>query len=150
MKEECDGLGAKYEAPDDLDQLYFREDIHGQQIFHLIDAVNDWKKEIDVLPSRYFDTHEDAIKYHGYSNYDNYLKLVRADTTRIGCAEVHCQDDGRRSYRVFCLMNNMPLKSGDVVYQIGKGGCTEDDASSCPDGSSCERETGLCKMDEEQ
>ncbi|EYB99268.1 hypothetical protein Y032_0123g1109 [Ancylostoma ceylanicum] len=43
-------------------------------------------------------------------------ELIREDITEIACAQAHCKEGGEK-YRAFCLLDNPPLKKGDILYQ---------------------------------
>ncbi|EPB71302.1 SCP-like protein [Ancylostoma ceylanicum] len=81
---------------------------------------------------------ENELKYQKINrNYFNFdlakFKLVRANTSRIGCAAKSCGG----TKKLYCLTNNKPLKNGDTVYEYSdtdNGGCP---INKCPEGSTC-------------
>ncbi|EYC12878.1 hypothetical protein Y032_0045g1136 [Ancylostoma ceylanicum] len=104
-------------------------------------AVSEWIKEISE-----FAVSDIAITDKEVTFKDNalreYLNLMRPNLTKIGCAEVLCNDNGMNKYRAFCLTDKPPLKPNEVVYEAGKGGCKH--------GENCPQETcdkfGMCDV----
>ncbi|KHJ94907.1 SCP-like protein [Oesophagostomum dentatum] len=82
--------------------------------------------------------------HHQYRNLKELLNLLRDCMTSLGCAEKNCveQRTGVNIYNVLCLSSEKPLQPREVVYSVGKGGCTSDD--DCPRHSRC-GERGLCR-----
>ncbi|KAL6732244.1 hypothetical protein Aduo_003024 [Ancylostoma duodenale] len=118
--------------------VFYRMDIDWEEP-ELTSAAWAWTKEID----------ESAVSSNAISNkavtfkdsaLREYLNLMRSSTTKIGCAEVLCKENGMNKYRAFCLTDKPPLKDNEVVYEAGKGGC--DKGEKCPNGFTCKK--GLC------
>ncbi|KAK6727163.1 hypothetical protein RB195_005089 [Necator americanus] len=72
----------------------------------------------------------------------DYLHLMRAVSSKIGCADISCSRGDVRIYRAICLLNKNPLADGGVVYNVGLGGCAK--GGTCQEGV-CDQ-FGFCDL----
>ncbi|EYC12905.1 hypothetical protein Y032_0045g1150 [Ancylostoma ceylanicum] len=105
----------------------------------ILTAMDSWTNEINEFAMQQVGT--DKVIYRD-PVVRNWLNLIRPDITKIGCAEITCVENGLNKYRAYCLVDKAPLKLGDVVYEVGKGGCKN--GEKCPSGFKCDRH-GFCK-----
>ncbi|KAK6727146.1 hypothetical protein RB195_005077 [Necator americanus] len=115
--------------------IYYDTDLDGSDDADLFKAVWHWTKEISK-----FAVSDDAFtaKQVVYRNDDwrlyDYLNLVRAASSKIGCADITCRRRDMRRYRAVCLLNRNPLTDRDIIYKTGLGGCNK--------GETCQ--SGVC------
>ncbi|EPB65308.1 SCP-like protein, partial [Ancylostoma ceylanicum] len=81
--------------------IFYSKDIDWD-VPEITSAVSEWIKEISE-----FAVSDIAITDKEVTFKDNalreYLNLMRPNLTKIGCAEVLCNDNGMNKYRAFCL-----------------------------------------------
>ncbi|EPB69042.1 hypothetical protein ANCCEY_11859 [Ancylostoma ceylanicum] len=127
-------------APTGKTGIFYSKDMDWD-VPDITSAVTEWMEEISE-----FAVSDIAITDKEVTFKDNalreYLNLMRPNLTKIGCAEVLCNDKGMSKYRAFCLTDQSPLKLDDVVYEAGNGGCKE--GEQCPQGS-CDQ-FGMCDV----
>ncbi|KAK6730220.1 hypothetical protein RB195_006964 [Necator americanus] len=121
-------------GPDGTTALFFHIDVDfdGPELFS---AVWDWAKQINKFAvSDVAITNKQVVYKDQDRNLYEYLNLMRAVTSKIGCADITCKDGDLRKYRAVCLLNRNPLTNGAVVYKAGSGGCNK--------GETCQ--SGVC------
>ncbi|ETN86810.1 hypothetical protein NECAME_05802 [Necator americanus] len=129
-------------APDGTTALFYQidQDFDDHELFS---AVWNWTKQINK-----FAVSDDAIraKQVVYRNKDRnlyeYLTLVRAVSSKIGCADITCRRGNSIKYIALCLLNRNPLTDGAVVYKVGLGGCNR--GETCQNGI-CDQ-FGFCDL----
>ncbi|VDM75438.1 unnamed protein product, partial [Strongylus vulgaris] len=87
----------------------------------------------------------DTVIYQGDEAIESYANLVRWNATKIGCAWIKCPNKcipHGDVYTAYCLTNQQPLKEGDIIYEKGLGGCSNE--TDCPEPYKCDAISGLC------
>ncbi|KAK6726271.1 hypothetical protein RB195_004534 [Necator americanus] len=122
-------------APNGMTALFYHDD--AKHNFDLMSAIWKWDSQIEKFTiSDEAITDEQVVYKNKDHNLWEYLNLMRDTTSEMGCAEITCRDGDLRKYRAVCLLNNSPLKDGDVVYKAGNGGCNT--LEKCRRGGLCE------------
>ncbi|KAK6730219.1 hypothetical protein RB195_006964 [Necator americanus] len=124
-------------GPDGTTALFFHIDVDfdGPELFS---AVWDWAKQINKFAvSDVAITNKQVVYKDQDRNLYEYLNLMRAVTSKIGCADITCKDGDLRKYRAVCLLNRNPLTNGAVVYKAGSGGCNK--GETCQSGGDNDR-----------
>ncbi|CAJ0590814.1 unnamed protein product [Cylicocyclus nassatus] len=95
-------------------------------------ALTAWWKEFAKHGSHWNNIYTKEMLAEG--KMQHYVQMAWSRTTHVGCAVKNC----RISSMVFCRYKPGGRRLNEVIYEVG------DTCSACPNGTTCEKDTGLC------
>ncbi|EPB69044.1 hypothetical protein ANCCEY_11861 [Ancylostoma ceylanicum] len=128
-------------APAGKTGIFYSMDIDWD-VPEMMSAAWAWMEEIEHFAVSDHAISDKAVTFHDLA-IRQYLNLMRSNITKIGCAEALCKENGLNKYRAYCLIDQPPLKIGDIIYEAGSGGC--DKGEHCPQGTKC-GQFGMCDV----